>query len=306
MKIVDSRENKIFGATLFVLMLIFFLAIASGAGWGLPAIWHADEVLHQVMPALSNGPGSAPLDVFYPTLPFYSMFAAGKLLSLLTPDEVAIMAGIRILSAVLGALVIGLSAFMTLTTGRSRPAALVAALLLMFSSGFATIAHHALVDVYLTFFVTLASFLLLGFVANQKDSWLYLGFLTTGLAASSKYNGASLLLGATAIAILFGASHWRKGLPGLIARLALADFLALLGFFTGTPRALLDMQSYQEELMPFLERQRAYAGPREMGIFGQWDRMLDGLGTGSGSQVWPIQDQRARDGRCGFYDGGWV
>ncbi len=278
MKTINSLLNNYFWAILCALALIFMLAVAAGATWGLPAVWHADEQLRQVMPALANGLDSITQNVFYPTLPFFTMFAAGKALSLLTADDLVIMAGIRILSAVLGTIVIVLSALMTLTAGRSRPAALVAALLVMFSSGFATIAHHAIVDVYLTFFVTLAAALLLAFVATQRNIWLYLAFFAIGLAASSKYNGASLLLAATLIPFLFGAAQWRSDFLRPAGRMALAYFLAFLGFFIGTPRAIINAASHIEQLLPFLERQRVYAGPRPVGLVGQWGKMVDGLG----------------------------
>lgn len=279
MKTLRSLLSKYFWYILLALALIFFISIAAGAPWGLPAIWHADEQLHQVMPALANGRDTVSLNVFYPTLPFFTMVAAGEILSHLTTDVLQIMAGIRIISAVLGSLVILLTAFITLATGRSRSTALIAASLVMFSSGFATIAHHAIVDIYLAFFVTLATFLLAKFVASKKNIWLYLGFFAIGLAASSKYNGASLLLAATLFPFLFGAADWRSDLLRPAGRLILAYFLAFVGFFIGTPRAILNAASHLEQLMSFLERQRIYAGPeRPLGIIGQWGRVLDGLG----------------------------
>lgn len=279
MKTINSFLSDYFWVILLVLVMIFFLAVAAGATWGLPAVWHADEQLHTVMPALINGLETVPQNVFYPTLPFFTMFVAGKIFSQVTEDISHMMAGIRIISALLGALTILLTALMTLTAGRPRPSALVAATLVFSSSGFATIAHHAMVDIYLSFFVILASFLLLRYVANQKDIWLYLGFLVIGLAASSKYNGASLLLAATMFPFLFGTAIWRSGLLYPLSRLILAYGLAFLGFALGTPRAILNAPSHLEQLMSFLQRQRVYAGPdRPLGIVGQWDKMLDGLG----------------------------
>ena len=106
MKTIHYLLEKQFWAILFVLALIFFLATASGVTWGLPAVWHADEQLHQVMPALSNGLDALTLNVFYPTLPFFTMYAVGKVLSQLTAYDLHVMAGIRLISAMLGTLVI--------------------------------------------------------------------------------------------------------------------------------------------------------------------------------------------------------
>ncbi len=278
MKANHSLIDKYFWPMLAAPALVFFLSVAAGAAWGLPAIWHADEVLVEVVPALQGGLDAVTLDVFYPTLPFFTMYATGKVLAQAAAGETAIMAGIRLVSAVLATGVILSSALMTLTAGRSRAAALLAAALVMFSSGFVTIAHHAIVDIYLTFFVSLTALFLLRFVATQKNVWLYLGFVATGLAASSKYNGASLLLAATLIPLLFGTPATRSGALRVAGRMLLAYFLAFFGFFAGTPQAILNAPSYFEQLMPFLERQRVYAGERPIGLVGQWERMIDGLG----------------------------
>jgi 4-amino-4-deoxy-L-arabinose transferase-like glycosyltransferase len=275
---ISAFVNKAFWPLLIALACLFFLAVASSATWGLPIIWNIDERLHRVMPALSEGLNNLPEDITYPSLPLHTMVGTGKILSLFTADEVVILAGVRAVSALLGALVVILTALMTLIAIASRLTALAAAMLVMSSSGLATIAHYAHVDIYLTFFVTLSAFLLLNHVATKKGIWLYLGFFTIGLAASSKYNGISLLLGATLISFLGVDSSRPRDPWQQVAKLAGAYFLAFLGFFVGTPRAILKAGSYLEQLLPFLERQRVYAGPRAIGLVGQWGNTIDGLG----------------------------
>jgi 4-amino-4-deoxy-L-arabinose transferase-like glycosyltransferase len=94
-------------------------------------------------------------------------------------------------------------------------------------------------DSYATFFIT-AAFLASILILQQGKTWAYIiAGICFGLAASSKYNGALVVV------VLLASHFLRNGLLGYRDyRLYLALFLGVLAFILTTPYAILDFPAF--------------------------------------------------------------
>lgn len=255
------------------LLIVSLLTNLWGIRWGLPGLWHFDEKLGQVLNMLEAGTLSPPR-FNHPSLPLYVMLITAKITQFLGGTTFSLIA-VRIISALLGTATIGLTYLMMRACRRDGVTALLAPLLATASTGLVITAHFATVDIYLTFFVTLSIWLLQLYVATGRRLWFLVAAVTIGLAASSKYNGAILLVPAAISVLLI---HRQQTLLALLTVLFAGAVLMALAFFVGTPFALLDTHRFVRDVVDVFSIQHHYAGPAQIGLIGQRAAFLDALG----------------------------
>ncbi len=148
-------------------------------------------------------------------------------------------------------------------------------------------------DLYLAFFSTLAILSTLLYRRSGGKGWLYLSFLLVGLAASSKYNGLSLVIVPLVVYILLQRKMLFKNRLATVETMFIAATLTALGYALGTPKALLWVAFYFKRAVPAILRHATYARQpgSPVGLFGQWEQLIQMLGLGvflllAGAVVW--------------------
>jgi len=273
-----QRAEKFIPLALF---LFFLLITLPGLSWGAPGIWNTDELVHWVDRAIQ---GTTPIDFEnfdYPSLPKWGMYAIGKVMYWVGFTKTSFMLAVRFISVVLGGLVVMIGYRLARLIGGSIYSALLAALLIATSSEMAINARFAHNDIYLTFFILLTVLCLFFYRVKGKRFWLLAAFLGVGLAASSKYNGLSLIV---AVVVVFLVSEWgtvRKNPAKAAGILLLGLAISALGFGIGTPKALTAPVYYFQQVVIALQHHALY--DREpgdvIGLVGQWTIFRSALGS---------------------------
>ncbi len=176
-------------------LLLAFLAVTlPGISWGYPDGWHPDEVVVRAIWVLRGEWQFSEINFDYPDLPQYVMFGLGKLVLTLGYAEPDIRIASRVLSAVLAGLTIALTYGITRRVSGNRFLAGLSGLLLLSVSAMSHNGRFAHNDTYITFFAALSVLFLVYYTQTDQKGWLYASFFTVGMAASSKYNGISLVI----------------------------------------------------------------------------------------------------------------
>ncbi len=275
-----------------ILLFLLFCGITfPGISWGAPDLWHPDEVIREADRALEGGYQFDEENFDYPSLPKYVLYGLGKAVYSLGFTKADFIRAGRGLSVILGGCVVALSYGITLLAGGGVSAASLAALLVISNSEMALNARFAHNDPYLACFASLVVLALLLYQRvsgnnSKRDTpgkgWLYLAFLAVGLATSSKYNGASLILLPLAIYLLRARKTILSKPLESFETLFVGLTLSGLGYALGTPKALLWMAYYLKRAIPAIMRHASYArepGSR-VGLLGQWDTLIQALGLG--------------------------
>lgn len=287
---VSSLAEWLIPAGLFVL---FLLVTLPGIAWGAPALWHPDEIVKEADMALSGDYQFDEENFDYPSLPKYVLYGLGKGTYDLGYDRAGFIIAARSLSAVLGGLVVVLAYALARLLGGRVLSAVLAALLLISSSELVLNSRFAHNDLYLAFFSTLAILSTLLYRRSGGKGWLYLAFLLVGLAASSKYNGLSLVIVPLVVYLLIQRKVLFKNGLATVETLFIAATLTALGYALGTPKALLWAAFYFKRAVPAILRHATYARQpgSPIGLFGQWQQLIQMLGLGvflllAGAVVW--------------------
>ena len=270
----------------FVIPLALFVAFLAvtlpGIAWGAPDIWHPDEVVRRSIDAL-HGDWQAFDETNYnhPALPPYMMYWLGRAVMAFGQAEREVLIAARVLSAVLTGLVIVMAYVITRRAGGNVYLAGLSGLFLVTASEMSHNGRFAHNDTFVTFFSTLAVLFILEYKLRDQRGWLYAAFFTIGLAASSKYNGISLII----VPVLVYLHTNRRELLNSPLRnfetLFLGGALAFLGYAVGTPRALLWMAYYLKRALTALiyNGNYGYQPDSLRGVLGQYTVFADGLGT---------------------------
>jgi len=265
-----SLYKKLIPVVLFVL---FVSITAPGIAWGTPSIWHPDEQVKVADRALNGLTVIDTRNFNYPSLPKYTMYWLGWLMYRLGLSRAAFLQAARLVSVTLGGLIVATTYAIALASNASLPAAIFSALLALSSSEMALNARFAHVDIYLVFFSCLSALLLLKYSSTHKHRWLYASFLTVGLAASSKYNGLSLIVAVILVYLMLEKNLMtRRQWFRLLRPLAFGLLLTFAGFVIGTPRMLLAPSMYIPRVMDALFHHATFdfeAGD-QIALFGQW------------------------------------
>jgi len=263
------------------LFLAFLLLTSPGISWGAPAIWHPDELIRRVIAALDGKWRFDETNFNYPSLPKYVMYGLGLLVYKLGYGTRELIIAARLLTVILGGMVVVLTFFITQTLGYRWTTGVVAATLLITNHQISLNARWAHNDIYVTFFVTLAVYLLVKYHLRRHKLWLYAAFFTVGLAASSKYNGGFLLAAPVLIYLLAAFRQSPKNVLEIFETLFIGFALSFMGYALGTPKAALWLAYYLKRLIPDLQRQLTYdrTPDSRIGLLRQWGflRNVQGL-----------------------------
>ncbi len=264
-----------------VALFIIFLAITlPGISWGAPSVWHPDEVVVRSMKALHGEWKFDEINFDYPSLPQYAMFGLGKIILGLGYTDAEVLVASRVLSAILAGLAIVLSYFITRQITDNVYIAGLSGLLLLGVSEMTHNGRFAHNDTYITFFVTLAVFFLLNYRLSSQRGWLYASFLAVGMAASSKYNGISLVIVPVLLYLYIERRALLKQPLRTFETLFIGGALTFLGYAVGTPKSFFWMSYYFKRMIPALIHTGNYARQPDSvrGILGQYASFANGVG----------------------------
>ena len=283
---MDQKVNKSFLEKYeFVIPLALFIVFLAltlpGISWGAPSTWHPDEIVIRVIKALHGEWRFSEINFDYPDLPQYVMFWLGKVVLRLGYTDKEVLIASRVLSAALAGLTIVLVYLITHRAGGSYRVAGLSGLFLLCVSEMAHNGRFAHNDMFLTFFATLAVLFLVNYGKTGHAGWLYAAFISVGFAASSKYNGISLVLAPVLLYLLQTRQNIFKRPFEVLKTLFIGGALTILGFGAGTPKALLEPTYYFNHMIPALLHTGNYnRQPGSIrGILGQYAVLADGLGT---------------------------
>ncbi len=263
-----------------VLFLVFLAVTLPGISWGYPDGWHPDEIVIRAIWALRGEWQFSEINFDYPDLPQYVMLGLGKLVLAFGYGEADIRVAARVLSAVLAGLTIVLTYNLTRRISGDVRIAGLSGLLLLSVSALSHNGRFAHNDTYITFFVTLAVLFLINYAMTEKRGWLYASLFTVGMAASSKYNGISLVIAPALVYLIGRRKTLFKNLLDTFETVFIGGALTFLGFAIGTPKALFWMTYYFKRMIPALLHTGNYARQPDSvrGILGQYGNFADGTG----------------------------
>jgi 4-amino-4-deoxy-L-arabinose transferase-like glycosyltransferase len=269
------RNEYLIPLALFLVFLAFTLPGISS--WG---AWHPDEIVLRSIKALHGEWKFSETNFDYPDLPQYTMFWLGKLVLALGYGDGQVLLTARVLSAVLAGLVIVLTYWIARRAGGSVVVGALSGLFLLCVSEIAHNGHFAHNDTYVMFFTTLSIMMLLQYHNRGHRGWLYAAFLTTGMAASSKYIGGSLILAVLAYYLFSQRKNFRSQIFSILETLFISAALTFLGYAIGTPKALFWMTYYFKRVLTALEWQINYGHTpgAVRGAIGQYQVLWNGLG----------------------------
>ncbi len=266
-----AGQPHVYGlAGLVLLSLILNLAYHT---WGLPRLWHPDEVMHRAFRMHSEGTLN-PHFFAYPSLHLYTVnfLIIAPYEALTKFSNPAFMSDLyrwgRCLSAGMGALTVLMVYLIARFMGGKR-AGLWAAFSLALSVGFVGFAHFGTVDIPLCFWMTTAFYACLHALRGERRVSDAVAGLLVGLAASTKYVGILLLL-----PLLLGLAWTIGSRPGgrsvrahvLTPRYAMVLLGCAAGFLLGTPYALLAFPEFLGEFIKLMIYQPGYAGGDQLGF----------------------------------------
>lgn len=262
-------------------LFIIFLAITlPGISWGAPAVWHPDEVVVRSMKALHGEWKFDEINFDYPSLPQYTMFGLGKIILGIGYTDHEVLVASRVLSAVLAGLTIVLTYFITRRITDNIYMAGLSGLLLLSVSEMTHNGRFAHNDTYITFFVALTVLFLIQYRLSNQRGWLYASFIGIGMAASSKYNGISLVVVPVLLYLYTERHSLRKGPLRIFETLFIGGALTFLGYAAGTPKSFFWMSYYFKRMIPALLHTGNYARQPDSvrGIIGQYGSFANGVG----------------------------
>ncbi len=263
---------------LFALFLAFTLP---GIAWGAPDIWHPDEVVVRSIKALHGEWRFSEINFNYPDLPQYVMYYLGRIILALGYWNREVLIASRVLSAVVAGATIPLTYGIARRAGGSATVAGISALLLLCVSELSYNGRFAHNDTYTVYFITLSTLFMVNYTQTNHRGWLYGSFFVVGMAASSKYTGASLVAAWLAVYAILQFKNIKKEWFTIGETLFVSGALAFLGFALGTPKALTWMAYFFKRVFDALEWQATW-GQRDdsvRGIVGQFPMMQGSLGT---------------------------
>jgi hypothetical protein len=265
-----------------VFFLVFVLLTAQGISWGAPGFWHPDELVQMVDKAIDRHLGFDEKNFDYPSLPKYVMYGVGKLVYHFGLQKTDFIEASRLISVILGGLVVALAYLLTRWMGGGVFAGVLAALFLLTNRDYAIYSRFAHADLYLAFFVLLSTIFLIQYRISGHRLWLYGAFLGVGMATSSKYNGVGLVFAVLAVFFILNRHLLFKNTLSFVEILFIGSVLTALGYALGTPKSLLWMAFYFKRATPAILRQSIYdRDPGTLsGIFGQWGVLWVALGIG--------------------------
>jgi len=131
---VDDFLQKQEILILIALITIMVLVNSLGLSWGLPSIWHPDELVKEVDMVLDGEMVFNQVNFDYPSLPKHVMWLIGRLTDSLGYPRATFFLVSRFVSVLLGGLVAWLTYFMVRKLSGSRISSLLASLFIISNS----------------------------------------------------------------------------------------------------------------------------------------------------------------------------
>ncbi len=262
-------------------LFIIFLAITlPGISWGGLNGWHPDEIVVRSIKALHGQWKFDEINFDYPSLPQYVMFGLGKIILGMGYTDLEVLIASRLLSAILAGLMIVLSYFITRRITNNIYTSGLSGLLLLSVSEMTHNGRFAHNDTYITFFVALTILFLVNYKITYRRGWLYASFISIGMAASSKYNGITLVLVPIALYLSSQRHSFLKRPLRILETLFIGGVLTFLGYAVGTPKSFFWMTYYFKRMIPALLHTGNYARQPDSvrGILGQYGSFENGVG----------------------------
>ena len=275
---MQNKINSFFSRYEFLLPLFIFLlflaAALPGISWGAPALWNPDELVWRVDMALG---GYMQFDVTepdynYPSLPKYVMYLIGWVTYGLGRETFAFIVAARSFSAFLGAVAGVLIYYLARKIGINKRFSVLAGLFYVFSGVAAANGRFAHNDLYLQFFTILCLYFVIYFQITKSKFWLLASFVAVGMATSSKYNGAIMILLPVSVFFFMNWSIVSRDLLRTFGMIIVGGLLVIFGYGIGTPRLFLATAEYLTKAIPAALRHSEYGfnSGSPLGLFGQW------------------------------------
>ena len=277
-------ENFFERYEVLILMALFALVVlinSQGLSWGLPGLWNPDEIAKVANLAQKGEFLIDQTDVHYPSLPKYFMLFFARINASRGLPEESFYLTVRFISVLLSAALTWLAYELCRKLHASRTASFLAALVVATNAEVALNAHFAHNDLYLAFFVSFTMLAVLNYYNRRQKIWLYVAFFSTGLAASSKYNGAVILLPVLFAYFLLSWKSLFKSWLSTLETLFVGGGLCILGYGLGTPMLLTWPSHYIKRLLPALKGYAQYARTptSQPGYVIQWEIILAAFGA---------------------------
>ncbi len=275
---MQNKINSFFSRYEFLLPLflfaLFLAASLPGISWGAPALWNPDELVWRVDMALG---GYMQFDVTepdynYPSLPKYVMYLIGWVTYGLGRETFAFIVAARSFSAFLGAVAGVLIYYLARKIGINKRFSVLAGLFYVFSGVAAANGRFAHNDLYLQFFTILCLYFVIYFQITKSKFWLLASFVAVGMATSSKYNGAIMILLPVSVFFFMNWSIVSRDLLRTFGMIIVGGLLVIFGYGIGTPRLFLATAEYLTKAIPAALRHSEYGfnSGSPLGLFGQW------------------------------------
>lgn len=282
---MQYKLNSFFSKYEFILPLIvfaiFLMASLPGISWGAPALWNPDELVWRVDQALG---GYAQFDVSepdfnYPSLPKYVMYFIGVITYGLGRETFAFIVAARFFSAFLGAVAGVLIYYIARAMGGNKRLSVLAGLFYVLSGVAAANGRFAHNDLYLQFFTVLCLYFVVNFQITKSIPWLLASFVAVGMATSSKYNGAIMVLLPMVIFVL-NLKALKLGLFRSLGVMIIGGLLVILGYGIGTPRLFVAPSEYLSKAIPaaLLHSEYGFNSGTPFGLYGQWAVFKNAVG----------------------------
>jgi len=257
-----------------MIFILFLAASLPGISWGAPSLWNPDEMVWRVNEALH---GHLVFDVSepdynYPSLPKYVMYAIGYVTYGLGKSEFAFIVSARIFSAILGGVGGILIYYLARLIGAGKGISTLSGIFYITSGVVAANGRFAHNDLYLQLFTITCVYCIVKYQQTSLKKWLYASFLSVGFAASSKYTGGSLILLPVIIYLSMNWMDIRSHRLSMLGTLFIGGLVSYIGYFVGTPIALLDPIHYFPKILIVLNNLRSYGFNfgTSIGLVGQW------------------------------------
>lgn len=270
-KIFFSRYEFLIPLFIF---LLFLAASLPGISWGAPSLWNPDELVWRVDMALG---GHMQFDVTepdynYPSLPKYVMYGIGLITYGLGRETFAFIVAARSFSAFLGALAGVLIYYIARKIGINKRFSALSGLFYIFSGVAVANGRFAHNDLYLQLFTILCLYFVIYFHITKHKFWILASFVVVGMATSSKYNGAIMVLLPISVFLFMNWSIVRRDLVRAFGVVIIGGLLVVFGYGVGTPRLFLATTEYLTKAIPAALRHSEYGfnSGSPLGMIGQW------------------------------------
>lgn len=248
---MEAPSSRPFRRLLLALVLTALAVRLYGIDWDQGRFYHPDERrIAEAVLEISFSPLSLDPKFFaYGSFPFYLARAGVSLATAVSPSadryRTAMLAS-RAVSALFGALAVGLVALLGRRLYGERTGLLAAALLLG-SALHLQASHFGTNDVVLASLVLLVLWLLVRAAQTGSLRFFASAGLVAGLALATKVSAAPVALPAAVAALLVGRRDGRLGRAAL--GLSLFGLLAAAGFLLGEPYALLSRTRFLHDVL---------------------------------------------------------